>query len=216
VALIEQHYGGWKRGYVAPQVPAEPAQTAARRVDVSYEGRTLPILTIAWKGERFDPANRDVAAALLLEDLLFGETSEAYRELVLEQRLVQRLRADFSSGRDPGLWTVMATIGQEKDIDAVHAAIDATVARFRQQPPGELELESLKKRVRYQFLMGLDTPDNVAGSLARYVALTGGIEAVDQLFAALAAVTPADVQRTAAAYLTEARRTVAVLKGATK
>jgi zinc protease len=214
LALVERHYGGWKPGYVAPQIPAEPAQTAGRHVDVSYEGRTLPTLTIAWKGERFDPASRDVAAASVLEDLLFGETSEAYRQLVLEQRVVQRLRADFSSGRDPGLWTVMATIGQEKDIDGVHAAIDAAVARFRQQPPDGDELESLKKRVRYQFLMSMDTPDNVAGGLARFAALTGGIEAVDTVFATIAALTPVDVQRTARAYLTDGRRTVAVLKGA--
>ena len=216
LALIDRHYGGWKGGYSAPQIPVEPAQTAPRRVDVAYDGRTLPILTIAWKGARFDPASRDVAAATVLEDLLFGETSEAYRQLVLEQRLVQRLRADFSSGRDPGLWTVMTSIGQEKDIETVQAALDAAVSRFRQQPPSEADLEKLKKRVRYQFLMGMDTPDNVAGGLARYVALTGGIETVEEFFATIAAVTPADVQRTARAYLTDERRTVAVLKGAAR
>src|SRR5688572_4567912 len=40
--LAEKHYGAWQRGYLAPQIPVEPEQTAERRVDVGYEGQTLP------------------------------------------------------------------------------------------------------------------------------------------------------------------------------
>jgi zinc protease len=216
LALIESRYGGWKPGYVAPNVPAEPEQTAERHVDVRYEGRSLPILAVAWKGERFDPASPDVAAGLVLEDLLFGETSELYRRLVLERRTVQRLRADFSSSRDPGLWTVMATVAGEKEIDGVRAAIDAAVVELQAQPPDARWLDELKKRARYHFLMGMETPDSIAGALAPFVAMTGGIEAVDQFFATLARVQPDDVQRTARRVLTRERATVAVLKGAGK
>jgi len=214
--LIESRYGGWQPGYIAPQVPAEPEQTAERRVDVAYDGRSLPILAIAWRGDRFDPASREVAAGMVLEDLLFGETSDLYRRLVLEQRIVQRLRADLGSGRDPGLWTVMATIANEKDIETVRAAIDEAIASLQAQPPDVRQLDDLKKRARYQFLMGMDTPDSVAGGLARFIAMTGRVESVDELYTTLAQVQPEDVQRTARRCLTSERRTVAVLKGVTK
>lgn len=62
--------------------------------------------------------------------------------------------------------------------------------------------------------MGLDTPDHVAGGLARYVAVTDGITAVDQLFREIEAITPKEIMDAAQKYFTPERRTVVVLKGA--
>ena len=62
--------------------------------------------------------------------------------------------------------------------------------------------------------MGLDTPDHVAGGLARFVALTGGIEVVDQLYIELNKVTPQDVMHAARKYFVPDSRTVVVVKGA--
>ena len=62
--------------------------------------------------------------------------------------------------------------------------------------------------------MGMDTPDRVAGGLARFIALSGGIESVDALYEGMTQVTPEDIQAAARKYLTKDRRTVAVLKGA--
>ena len=62
--------------------------------------------------------------------------------------------------------------------------------------------------------MGLDTPDKVAGGLARFVALTGGIEIVDRLYAELMTITPADIMQSAKKYFVPESRTIVVLKGA--
>ena len=67
-----------------------------------------------------------------------------------------------------------------------------------------------------EFLMNLDTPDRVAGRLAHVVAITGGIEAVDAYYAALAKVTPDDIMRAAQKYFVPERRTIVVLKGVAK
>ena len=80
--------------------------------------------------------------------------------------------------------------------------------------PDAQRLDDLKSRLRYGFLMRLDTPDRVASSLARIVAITGGLDAVDALYETYAAVTPEDVQSAAKRYLTPTRRTVATLRGA--
>jgi zinc protease len=212
-ALIRKHYGAWKPGYQVPAVQPEPEQKGERTLEVAYDGRTLPTLMIAWKGPAFDPSSREVAAGALLGDLLFGETSAAYRELVLEKRLAQRLFAGFRFNRDPGLWTVSAQVAGEQNIVAVREAIDQAVARIQENPPAAKDLEDLKKRSRYGFLMSMDTPDRVAGGLARFIALTGGIESVDALYGAMLQLTPEDIQAAAKKYLTRDRRTVAVLKG---
>jgi zinc protease len=212
-AMIRKHYAGWKPGYQAPAVQPEPEQKGERSLEVAYDGRTLPMVTIAWKAPAFDPSSKETAAGALLGDLLFGETSAAYRELVLEKRLAQRVFAGFRFSRDPGLWAVSAMVAGEQNIPAVREALDQAVARIVANPPSARDLDDLKRRTRYGFLMGMDTPDRVAGGLARHIALTGGIESVDALFEVMAQVTPEDVQAAARKYLTPERRTVAVLKG---
>jgi zinc protease len=213
LAEITKQYGAWKPGYVAPAVHPEPAHKGERRVNATYQGRTLPIVTVAWEGVAFDAHSKDVAAGMLLADLAFGETSAAYRELVLDKHVAQRVIAEFGFNRDPGLWLVLAMVANEKDVPAVEATLELAAVRLREAPPDAKQLDALKRRVRYQFLMDLDTPDHVAGSLARYVAESGGIEAVDQLFATIDSLRPADVQSAARRLLVPRRRTVAILKG---
>jgi zinc protease len=214
MTMIRKEYGGWKPGYQAPAIQAEPEQKGERSLEVSYDGRTLPMVTIAWKAPAFDASSREVAAGALLGDLLFGETSAAYRELVLEKRLAQRLFAGFRFSRDPGLWSVAAMVTGDQNLVPVREAIDQAVARIQETPPTLKDLDDLKKRSRYGFLMGMDTPDRVAGGLARFIALSGGIESVDALYEGMSQVTPEDIQAVARKYLTGDRRTVAVLKGA--
>ena len=69
---------------------------ASARPRSTYPGRTLPILDIAYKGDAFDPANRDYVAARLLGDLAFGETSELYKKLVLDEQKVEIARGRAS------------------------------------------------------------------------------------------------------------------------
>ena len=61
--------------------------------------------------------------------------------------------------------------------------------------------------------MGLDTPDRVAGGLSRFVAITGGIEIIDQLYSSMDKVTPQDIMHAAQKYFVPERRNVVVLKG---
>jgi zinc protease len=53
----------------------------------------------------------------------------------------------------------------------------------------------------------------VADHIARFVALTGDMEAVNRLYAAFDQVTPEGIQRAAQKYFTPQQRTVVVLKG---
>jgi zinc protease len=211
-ALVEKYYGGWQRGYVPPQIPTEPEQTAERRVDVRYDGQTLPIVMIAYKLPRYDAADRTRVAADLLADLAFGETSEAYRRLVLDEQVVEDLDAGASYNRDPGLLEIYAHVKDPAKVDYVLGVIDETVATLRAEPPDAQRLADLQKRLRYGFLMGLQTPDAVANRVAQFVALSGDLAGLDRLYATYAAITPADVQAAAERYLRAERRTVGVLR----
>lgn len=212
--MIKDYYGGWKRGYVPPQITAEPFQTEERHVDVDYDGRTLPLVWIAYKGDAFDPDDKMVASAYLLADLAFGENSEIYKKLVIREQKVQSISGDFGFNRDPKLYDVYSRVKDEADIDYVIDEIDNTAAKFRTDLVSEEELENIKKRTRYGYLMRLDTPGRTAGGLARLIALTGRVESVDDLYETIADVTPEDIRDAAVRYLQKERRTVLVLKEA--
>ncbi len=211
LALIEKNYGGWSTGYKAPAVPTEPEQTAQRRIDVPFDGQTLPILAVAFKGERLLPNDRLMLAGTLAGELAFGETSPLYKQLVLDQQRVDSMFPIFGYNRDPSLWAVLALVKDPSDVAAVEGDIWSAVDALRRAPPRQEQLDAIRSRIKYGFLTGLSTPNGVCSSLAQMIAITGGIEAVNRIYATIDAITPQDVQDAAIAYLTPERSTVAVL-----
>ncbi len=212
--LARDYYGDWQPGYQAPEVPVEPPQTAEKRIEVPYPGRSLPILWLAYKSDAFDPGNATQMGAVLLCELAFGETSELYKKLVIDEQVVEFVAGSHSFNRDPSLIDVYSRIKDPDKVDYVLAEIDRVLAEAQATPPDAERLADLKSRLRYDFLMNLDTPANVARRLVRLIAVTGGIEAVDALYRAYDQVTPADVQAAAREYFVAEERTVAVLRGA--
>ena len=211
--LIARHYGAWARGYLPPPVVQEPVQTAERSVAVTYTGRTLPILDLAYKGDAFDPSNTDFVAATVLGELAFGSTSALYKKLYIQEQRVEDLDLEIPFRRDAPLFEIGARVKKADDLPAIKQEIEQTIAQFQSTPVDAKRLSDVIRRRRYGFLMRLDTPDRVAGGLAQIVAITGGIEAVDAYYSALSRVTPQDVMHAAAKYFVPSRRTVAIVKG---
>lgn len=213
LALVRKFYGDWEKGYSPPAIEHEPEQTAERTAEITFPGKTLPILNIAYKGEAFDPNSKDYVAALLLEDLAFGSTSELHKKLVLKEQKVQMLNGNVPMNRDQPLFEVTSMVKKAEDIAYVRDEVYRTLEEFKSKPVEPGRLRDLKRRNKYGFLMALDTPGAVAGALARFVALTGDIAVIETLYAQMEAVTPDDVMRATKKYFTPERRTVVVLKG---
>ncbi len=211
LALIRKNYEDWQPGYAAPNVPVEPVQTSQRRVDVPFDGQTLPVLSVSFKSAAFDPKNPVVVAATLIEELAFGETSDLYRKLVLQEQRVQTLRADFVLNRDPGLWNVVTMVKEASDVRAVEGELWSCLARLREQDVPAARLEAVRSRIRNGFLSSLTSPDRVAGLLARFIALTGDLDCVDDYLNTIGKITPADIRQAASRYLVPEHSTVATV-----
>jgi len=213
-AMASRYYGDWRPGYEAPPVPAEPAQVAEKRVERSYPGTTLPLVWLAWKIDRSEPGNRLRAAADLLAELTFGATSAVYRQMVLAEQSLEFLAAYTNSNRDPSLLDVYARVRDPARIDAVLAALDAAAAAACDTLVDGHQLEELKMRQRYGFLMQLDAPDSVAAACARPLAIDGDLAGIESLYATYATLTPEDVRSAARTVFAAERRTVGLLQGA--
>jgi zinc protease len=211
LAHISDHYAGWKRGYQAPAVPGEPAQAAQRRIDAPFDGQTLPILCVAFKGPALDAGDRLMVAGSLAGDLAFGETSALYKKLVLDEQRVEELFPFFGNSRDPGLWAVIAMVKDPADVHAVEGEIWSALEALRRDGPTAAQLDANRSRSKYAFLSSLTTPSAVCRNLAQTVAITGDVDAVEHWQATLDAVTVDDVRAAAARWLVPAVSTVAVL-----
>ncbi|MCX6138020.1 MAG: pitrilysin family protein [Ignavibacteriales bacterium] len=214
LSLVKQYYGGWEKGYVLPAITPEPPQRGERTADIDYPGRTLPILDIAYKGDAYDPGNRLFVASTVLSDLAFGETSDIYKKLVVNEQRVQMLSASIPVNRDVPLFEIYSMVKKVDDVAAVRDEIFAVLEQFKKVPVDAKKLNDLKRRNKYSFLMHLSTPDHVAGGLARFAALSGSIETVNGFYAALDNVTAEDVMKAAQKYFVPDSRSVVVLKGA--
>lgn len=208
LSLIKKYYGNWAKGYTAPQIEAEDMQKGERKAEVKYPGRSLPIIAIGYKSEAFDPADKIKVANDLFGELAFGSNSDLYKKLYLNEQKVTAFGNYFATNRDPFLNLVYAMVNKADDINYVRDEIYAAIERFKNTDVDAAKLENLKKRMKYSFLMGLDTPDNIAGGLARTIAVTGGIDAVNTYYSTLNSVSPADIRAAAAKYTPEIRNVV--------
>ena len=120
----------WRR-----RSPWSPSRRPSGASTSRYDGQTLPLLLLAYKLPVYDPADRTRVAADLFADLAFGETSEAYRRLVLDEQVVEDLDAGASYNRDPGLLEISARVKDPAKVDYVLGVIDETIAKLRAEPP---------------------------------------------------------------------------------
>jgi zinc protease len=210
-SLIREHYDGWAPGYEAPAVPAEPAQTAPRQTSVTYQGATLPLLTIAYMAPAWDPADRTAVALELLGGVAFGPNSDAYRRLVVEERRLQALQGGFFLSRDPDFIQILAMVSDPSDVDAIRGELLDEVERFRNELVDQETLADTKSAARYSFLMGLETHLGVANSVSRAIVNTGELESIEVYYRTLAEVTPEDLREAARRILVENGRTVVTL-----
>ncbi len=212
-SMIEKYYSSWKPGYVAPKIEQEPKQTAPREAKVKYDGKTLPLVAIGYKYDAFDVKNKDFMAMLPFADLAFGENSELYTKLVLDEQKVQFISAGAQTRRDPFPFMIYSRVKSESDIEYVVREIEKTIEKFKKEPVGAEKLDALKKRMKYQFLMGLDSPESVASVLPSFITLTGDIEVIEDYFSALMAVTPEDIMRAVNRYFVKESRNQVILTG---
>lgn len=209
--LITQYYGDWEPGYEAPDIPADPVQRAPRRRTVRYEGRTLPILSVSYKGPAWSANDRLAVATEVLGEVAFGSNSDLYSQLVIQDRAVQFLNGNFGLARDPALLSITAMVVDPNGVGTVEQSIEETVQRFRTELVDQQMLDDVKRNLKYGFLMGLETAQSVAFGMIQYVINTSGIEAVNEYYHTLDSITAEDVRAAAQRYLVDSGKTVVTM-----
>ena len=210
-ALIEQYYGGWERGDYEPNIPVEPPQTRERTDAATWPNPTLPFLMLGYHVPPFSDQAIDMPALDVLSQLLFAETSPLFRNLYLEEQVVDVLTGGAVDHRDAPLFTILARITDPTQLDHVRDAIIAEIDRLKVESVDEAVLAATKSHMRYAFVRGLDNPASVAETMGHYVQLTDDPETVNRVYRLYDAVTADDIRRIATIYFPESNRTVVTL-----
>jgi zinc protease len=212
-ALVDKAWGQWKRGSYEPEIPQEPPQSEARENHVDWASPTLPLITLAFKGPAYTDTAKDTAALQALAFLAFSPSSDLYQKLVIEERKADLLRASAPNQVSPSLFEITARVKSESDAGLVRDRILDTVKTFQEKAVSEERLDAVRKHLRYSVVLGMDSSDAIAATLAGFIALRRTPETMNKLYDEFAALTPADVQQAAAKYLVESGRTVVTLTG---
>jgi zinc protease len=209
--LTTKYFGAWAHGSYEPKIAAEPPQTESRTAHVDWPSPTLPWLAVAFKGPAYSDETRDKPALDLLREIAFGENSDMYRRLVLEQQKVDDLGVDFGNHPDPELFTAYARIKDVKDIEDVRAQMLATFTRFTNENVDQTKLDATRSRMRYSFALRMNSSPAIAAALAPYILLRRTPDTIDKVFDLYQQVTPQDIRVMAAKYFTENNRTIVTL-----
>jgi len=212
-ALVEKYWGGWKRGNYHPDIPTEPPQKAPRAGHIDWPSPTLPWVAIACRGPAYSDTEKDQVTLDLIGFLGFSESSPLYKKLVLDEQKADTLGADTPDRVDPYLFTVLARVKKQDDVEAVREQILSTLNGFKDTLVSARRLDDVKRHLRYQFALRMDNSETIAATLARFVALRRTPETINRIYDLYSQITPEDVRAVARKYFVESGRTIVTLSG---
>lgn len=210
-ATVEKYWGGWERGDYQAEIPVEPPQSESKRIALNFQAPTLPLLAVSFQGPAYDDERIDSAVMDVISFHSFGENSDLYKKLVIEEQKVDVVIPSYPDHRDPYPFSVIARVKDEADIDYVEQQILETFERIKNTPVAADELEAVKSHLRYQFALAMDSTEAIAQTLAHYLSLRRTPETINKRYGLYASVTPDDIRAVAQKYFVESARTLSLL-----
>lgn len=204
-----RRYGAWKPGsYQAPAVEPEPPQEKGHEKHLQWPNPTRPQLIIGWHGPAFTTDTVDTAVLGAIVQLLFSNSAPLYQELLVDKQWVDSLRAWPPDFRDPYLFEVRAQVRSDDLIPKVESTITQALVELTRTPVDTSRLERVKLHLRHGFALGLSSPMSVGFQISDMLGRTGRVASINELYDRYSEISPADVQRVAAAVFTKRNRTL--------
>jgi zinc protease len=209
-ALAQKYFGNWKKGNYVSKVLPEPVQTETRFTHIQKTGFP-PLLDLNFKSPAYSDSNKEVAALDVLVSMLFSEKSALYKKLVLNEQKVRQLYGNVEMTRDPYLFSISASVVKAEDLQYVKDEIMKVLEAAKTQKQDEALLEETKSRLKYSFIMAMDTPSSIAEVLSQSVWLTADPESINRLYAMYDKVTSDDLLNAAKKYFVTTALTIATI-----
>jgi zinc protease len=213
LALIEKAYGGWKGKLDPVAISAEPPQKEAKRAHLDWPTPTLPRLFLTWHA---GSDLRSTAIGTVLNGYLFGPTSPLHQDLILGRQLVDSMEPYYKTQRDPWLFGAVLRVKDPAQLETVEKRVLEETAALAAGKIDVKRLNAVRSNLKYRVILGLDTANKLAVTLAFTMAPTGDVEYLNKLYAEIDKLQPKDLVAFAKQHLVDGNRTTVTLTGAHK
>jgi zinc protease len=211
LAMVKKYYGDWKRGDYVAQISREPEQEKGRKEHIDWPSPTLPLLAVAYRSPGYSDTAKDKVALDLLSIIAFGQNSDIYQKLVLEEQKVDFVGGEAEDHVDGELFAVLSRVKEEKDVDYVRDEIIKTYKRYTTELIPQKKLDETRSRLRYSFAIAMNSNDAIAGAIAPYVAFKRTPETINKLYDVIESLTPEDIRHYAQQYFSDKGQTIVTL-----
>ncbi len=155
-----------------------------------------------------DTKHPDVAAIQVMDYILTGGRSARIYQALVETGLASDAGGGAANMISGGWYELSATAAPGKELQGGDRALEQVLADLRDKGVTQEELTRAKAQLKASLVLRNRDISSQAILLGDNQISTGDYRFTDQLLAAIALVTPADVQRVAQTYLAIANRTV--------
>jgi zinc protease len=208
LAKIRETFGALPRGKAFPEeVFYEPPQLGRRDVVVPMDIGAAYM----WLGFRGPLLGSKDAYALEVATAIagYGRSSRLYRRVLEEGGYVTDISAWLSTPPTGFGYLGVYAEGEAIELNYAEDAIVAEMLAFAEKRVSREELARAKKLLEAQYILGLDTVEDVATDLGENELYTGNMNFSDEYLARIAEITADDVREAARRYVRESNMTVA-------
>jgi zinc protease len=189
--LVEKYFGSLKRGSPVPKINVQTPPITSERRAIVRDRVELPRVYMAWiTSPIFQPGDADADLAALV--LGGGRSSRLFKALVYDKQIAQDVSAQQYSLTLGSVFQIEATARPGHTADEIEKAIDAELARFRDEGPAPNEVDRARNTTETRIIQGLErlggfggvadrlnqynhylgNPDYLAQDIARYRRVT--------------------------------------------
>lgn len=205
---VEKYFGSIPRSApIRRNIPAEPVQTAERRVSDYYPNTPLPVVFIAYhvpQANSPDLYALEVASHILSS----GESSRLYQRMVYEKQIATQAAGQALDLEQPGVFFFYSMMMEGRKPEDGEKELLAEVVRMQSEAVSEDELTKSKNQIVAGLVFGRQTVQNKADAIGNAAVILGDVTLVNKQLAGYQKVSAADVQRVAQMYFTPENRTV--------
>lgn len=212
IALVRKYFGAVPRGPNRPAnpIPAEPPQTAERRVTVNFNAQ--PAMLIGFHKPTYPSREAyvlDIVDAILTD----GRTSRLFRRMVTQDQVAANVSSSSGSPgiRFPNMFLFSIQPRAPKTPEDVEKALYEELEKLKTELVSAEELQKVKAQTRVGYLRALAGGSGLAFNLAFYEMFLGGWAKVLEEEQIYASVTAEEIREVARKYFTPENRTVAIL-----
>jgi zinc protease len=196
-------------GFIKVGLPQEPPQGEIRGAVVRDRNATEPRLDIAFHIPSMK--GNDVNALDLAADILGArDNSRLVRNLKLEKRIVNNISAYSLTPKEPGLFSISATL-PAKNLEVATKSILEELASLAKNPPSAEELKEAQTHIESTHVYARETVQGVARSMGNFQNQLDDADYEDKYLELNSATTPQQISAAVKKYLAPPNITVTVL-----